>query len=508
MWEKIKNFGNRLWNTVMIAPRVAWTAVNTVSDTVNTFVALPKDALDVISNTTKDVRDVFINSWTKWKRYHRVWNVILSPVIATWTAMEWAIRTAVTPVVNWVVNGRNTVKNTVTNARRSTFGRVFSKKPLSDFSYDKLNTADIIKKDKNRFSKLQFWKKSWNWTQVDKWSSNLWKVAAASATAATAWAATASAISSKEYEKMKAQIEWLKEDMDKLKKQKSDVEKKLAKALEAKKTDSKWKPEKPWKSEANTEWKSWDKWEKKEEDEKWFDSKDSKSKEVKEVKDEKKSDTKIESEKAWEKEWEKEKAEAVVEDAERTWILEKDSLWEKIFTAIKKDNPELKIVFDDSTWNWKVDWEWKRIIIWTKKPKEGSNLIAPFNEKMDMSYQKEHVLLHELSHIALDKNKTESKKLTDICTWKTLSIISKNKKYDTPEKKAKEDACEIFALYCRGWKNFEKYLDLLSADDKESQRSEKWLSKISKDEAEKIRKVCEALGNLYEKSSEWTKMAA
>jgi hypothetical protein len=47
----------------------------------------------------------------------------------------------------------------VTNARRSTFGRVFSKRPLSDFSYDKLKTANFINKDKNWFSGLQFGKK-------------------------------------------------------------------------------------------------------------------------------------------------------------------------------------------------------------------------------------------------------------------------------------------------------------------------------------------------------------
>ena len=174
MGEKLKNFWNRIGNTVMIAPRVWGTVLQSWIDTFETIVALPKDALDVASNTARNIKDVFVNSWTKWKRYQRIGNVILSPIVATWTAIEWAVRTAVTPVVNGVSNSWNTIKNTVKNGRRSTFGRIFSKRPISDFSYDKLATANIINKDKNRFSNLQFGKKKWNWTNYSTWSRTKW----------------------------------------------------------------------------------------------------------------------------------------------------------------------------------------------------------------------------------------------------------------------------------------------------------------------------------------------
>ena len=38
MWVKIKSFWNRLWNTGMIAPRVAGTTINTGANTFNVTV--------------------------------------------------------------------------------------------------------------------------------------------------------------------------------------------------------------------------------------------------------------------------------------------------------------------------------------------------------------------------------------------------------------------------------------------------------------------------------------
>jgi hypothetical protein len=49
----------------MIAPRVAGTALNTATDAIDTMVALPKDALTVVKNTSHNIKDVFVDAWTK-----------------------------------------------------------------------------------------------------------------------------------------------------------------------------------------------------------------------------------------------------------------------------------------------------------------------------------------------------------------------------------------------------------------------------------------------------------
>lgn len=156
MW----NFWNRIANTAAIAPRVWWTAVTAVSDLWNTYYTMGKESYEVVADTTQNVKNVLLWAWNHGKRYHKAANIPLSPVIATWAAVEWVVRSVVQPVVNGVVNTRNTWKNAIKNTRRSTFGRVFSKKPISDFSYDHMKTRWL--KLNNRISKWQFgrWKSS------------------------------------------------------------------------------------------------------------------------------------------------------------------------------------------------------------------------------------------------------------------------------------------------------------------------------------------------------------
>ena len=118
------------------------------------------------ADTTQEVKNTLLWAWNHGKRYHKAMNIPLSPVIATWAALEWVVRNTVQPLFNGVVNTRNTWKNTVKNARRGTFGRVFSKKPISDFSYDHMKTRWL--KLNNRISKWQFGK--WKSTE-SKWES-------------------------------------------------------------------------------------------------------------------------------------------------------------------------------------------------------------------------------------------------------------------------------------------------------------------------------------------------
>ncbi len=166
MWSSLNIAWNRVVNTAAIPVRVAWTAVTTVSDLWNTLYTMPKESYEIMADTTQEVKNTLLWAWNHGKRYHKAMNIPLSPVIATWAALEWVVRSTVQPLVNGVVNTRNTWKNTVKNARKGTFGRVFSKKPISDFSYDHMQTRWL--KLNNRISKWQFGK--WKST-VSKWES-------------------------------------------------------------------------------------------------------------------------------------------------------------------------------------------------------------------------------------------------------------------------------------------------------------------------------------------------
>ena len=545
MWEKAKNFWNRLWNTAMIAPRLAWTAVNTVSDTANTLIALPKDALDVIQSTTNDIKNVFMDSWTKWRWYQRVWNVILSPVVATGTAIEWAVRTAVTPVVNGVVNGRNTVKNTVKNTRRSTFGRLFSKKPISDFSYDQLKTANIINKNKNRFSKLQFWKKKWSNYEVSENKVNK--------PAAVAWVATATAVAAS------AAWAWevakLKENINNLNNQIATLQEQLKNALDSKKPDvkeTKWtkdlteKKSVDEKKEKDTaDWdKSSIKKEKNEDTIKWKDAKEEMKwkKDKEEVVDKKKEkwDKDVKVGEKWEgdnvevkEKWDKEKIvkddeykgetddkkwkESLDIEAKRKWLERANSLLKdspcgkKILEGLCRKYENFWIIFDNTTSEWHHNKD--SITVWTKMPKDGNNAaLAPFNRDIkDKEYQTRHVLLHELAHCTVNWHADqipEIKKWLDIIKkyidknseWKTLSALTyKNDIYKSNEAKAKEDLVEMFALRMN-WngESCKKYMKLLSSDEDKELRWKYGLVNISKDDAEKLQQVCDTMAKIYE----------
>lgn len=150
MW----NWLNRVWNTVAIPIRLWWTTIVTTADLFNTLYTYHKEWYEILADTSQQIKDVLLWAWNHGKWYHKAMNIPLSPVIATWTAAEWIVRAVVQPVVNGFVNTFKTGVNTVKNARKSSFGRVFSKKPISDFSYNHLKTRNL--KLNNWIAKLQF----------------------------------------------------------------------------------------------------------------------------------------------------------------------------------------------------------------------------------------------------------------------------------------------------------------------------------------------------------------
>ena len=482
MWERARNVWNRLWNTAMIGPRAVGTALNTVTDAVDTVIEVPKRVLSVVKNTIHEMKKVLVEPWKYWKWYQRVWNIALSPLIATWVAIEWAGKAVLTPA-EWAVDTWNTAKNTLKNGWRSTFGRLFSKKPLSDFSYDKLQTANFINKDKYRVSKLQFGKKDWVWVETPSTKKSSWKEAAAAAAATAAAAASAKEIANlnskissltEENAKIQKQLNEVLAANKKLAEENAELKKNIKELVETIKKNSKpaeakpiekpaEKPaEKPIEAKPDKEWK-WDKSEKKED-----------------TKEKKKTDEK------W-SEWEK------VVDADR--ISEFVDLPERskpIASYLKRKYPEMEYRFSDHDEDWHIhlDNDSQYIKIWTKNLK-----------KVPIQF------LHEWFHAAIHDNVPWTEELVTCMQtlnkkyWKQLFSVSNNKIYDTPEKKATEDACEWAALFALSAQGFNKHMEYL----------QKWanehLAKISEWDAENIKKLCEKIiSNLEETTAKTVKM--
>ena len=155
MWNTL----NRIGNTVSIPGRLLKTWLTASADVFDTLAAIPKDMKNIVSHTSSEIKNVFKSAWTKGKRYQRIGNKLLSPFVALWVAVEWAVRSVVTPATNFVVNTFKTWKNIVNNTINSTFGSAFSKNPVSDFRYEELKTANVIEKNKNWFSRWRFSRK-------------------------------------------------------------------------------------------------------------------------------------------------------------------------------------------------------------------------------------------------------------------------------------------------------------------------------------------------------------
>lgn len=505
MWQWLNNLWNRVGNTALVIPRLGYTGLNAWTDAIDTLAAIPRDFLDVVQYTSHEIKNILSSAWTTWKRYQRVWNIIKSPFVAAWAAIEWAIKTAVTPVVNGIANSVNTVKNTVKNTWRSTFGRVFSKKPISDFSYDKLKTANVIQKNKNWFINRWFSRKSMEWYKWiinEKWNieDNKWKGDAAAAVVPIV-VPTKTTRTKKDVEVADS---W------------GTIRDKMNKALESTKSnlketfalkDDKWeitsktetKAAKPSKVEEVKKEKI-EKWE----TTKWITKDNPETKSEKDVESTEKKDSS------------KTATESLDTEAKRKWLdeaknLVEDSIcWQKILEWLQNDK-DFWIIFDNTTSSWKHDKENNAIVVWTKLPKE-TNWLAPLNwETKDPEYQKKHILLHELAHCTVHSHKDE---IPEIQKWldivekyidkdsdgKTLSLLSyKNDHYKTNKDKAKEDFVEMLALAMNWkWTNCQKYMELLSDDEHKEFREKNGLATITKDDAEALENACKAVVKFYE----------
>ena len=538
-WNWTKNVAKAPWRTLY-----TWALL--FSDAVNTVSWLGEDFFSVIKATKNKIVDCFSPD-KKW--YKKILNI---PVAAgVW--LVWAVESIVKPMANWFVNSGKTLLNLGTNTWKSTFGSVFSAKPVSDFSFNTVKTKKwiiSIDTEKRRLNPHKLWiSKWWAWSSstISKPAAIAGGVAAAAAVASTAW--------SKEVAELKNNIKNLNNQI-------ADLQKRLMDALSAKKPEGKvakdtptsttkdtsheWKPAVTKVKEDDASHETKPVVTKVKEDDASHETKpavtkakeDDTSHEAKPAVTKAKEDDKGKSGKEWTKlkeektekwEWKwwkaddaKEKAddkkwkESLDTEAKRKWLEEANDLLkdspcgQKIIAWLCKKYENFWIIFDDTTCEWHHNTD--SITVWTKMPKDKDHAaLAPFNRDVkDKRYQTRHVLLHELAHCTVASHADSIpeikkwlgiiKKYIDKNTeWRTLSALTYNNNvYKTTEAKAKEDLVEMFALRMN-WNgtSCQKYLKLLSSDEDKELREKYGLVTVSKDDADELQKVCDAMAKYY-----------
>ena len=165
MAEKERSFGNWFWNTIRIPQRVIGTAWLLWADAVKTTTWVLEDFWGVVDSTTNKIVGLFSKD-KKW--YQKILNV----PVAAWVGLVWAVEAVVKPVVNWLNNTWKTAVNAVTNAWKSTFGSLFSAKPVSDISFNTLKTKKwVVHLDtqKRTLDPSKPWTiNRWNWSNDKK----------------------------------------------------------------------------------------------------------------------------------------------------------------------------------------------------------------------------------------------------------------------------------------------------------------------------------------------------
>lgn len=217
----------RIWNTIWLPVRTVGTVLYWWLDAVNTVVTLPKQSLEIISNTTGQIKDVLSRARSEKKWYHRVWKAPVWTIMAAGTAIEWLWRAIVNPIWNTTLHTRDVLWNLLVNPWNA-IKSVLSDKPVSEFKYEHLKTRDISKK--NRVSNL-FLSKIW-WVQKveEKKSEDKPKTE-------SKWPSEKEITLEKKVWELEAENKWLKSTVEKLIKQQEETSKKLAELLSAKKED-------------------------------------------------------------------------------------------------------------------------------------------------------------------------------------------------------------------------------------------------------------------------------
>ncbi len=148
---------NSVGNTAAILPRTLWIGGVALLDTLKSTGNVFSDMGAVIQQTSSEIKEILTSSRTTGKRYNKLYQVPVGLVAGVGTLIEWAVRTVVEPTRNAFLNVRDIAGNFFKNIG-NTVGRAFdSSKPVSDFSFEHLQTKKPT--GTNWFSKLAWWRK-------------------------------------------------------------------------------------------------------------------------------------------------------------------------------------------------------------------------------------------------------------------------------------------------------------------------------------------------------------
>ena len=156
MGEKMRNFRNRTWNTVAIAPRTIRTWVNTVCDTTKTALYWVLDPVEWLWKTAVSIKNAVTNACT-WPRYHQLRRIPTSLAASPLMLVEWAAETLRYSWCNLLRNIKDTIANPFINLWRS-IKRIWSKQPLKEFRFEKIRrNKDVSPKNylANLFKELE-----------------------------------------------------------------------------------------------------------------------------------------------------------------------------------------------------------------------------------------------------------------------------------------------------------------------------------------------------------------
>ena len=136
----------RLGNAAVTPVRMGlWAPTHALLDLQKTWIGLSKDYYDIALETTNEIQETFSEAGKRWKRYHKIANVwVIAPVWAAAKAVTGTVQSIVNPIVNGVVNTAKTWWGFLKNEWNG-LTSVFSKKPVSDFSFEKLKLQNTWK---------------------------------------------------------------------------------------------------------------------------------------------------------------------------------------------------------------------------------------------------------------------------------------------------------------------------------------------------------------------------
>jgi len=153
---------NRIWNLVSTPVRMGlWTPLYTSLDLFKVLANYPKWVAEIALNTTWEIEEIFKQAGSRWNIWHKMFNLPWAVGLSGVKVIEWITRWIVNPARNVIADTispewNSVVWNFLVNQWRS-IKSVFSKNPISDFSYEHLKTRWVAR-----------W---WDYTKVLIWAN-------------------------------------------------------------------------------------------------------------------------------------------------------------------------------------------------------------------------------------------------------------------------------------------------------------------------------------------------